>query len=242
MQLAMFVSEELSLLEEFTRNAAAVRRKKLWDIEDSFQRAADRQRQEKRERKEREAMEAMLATPAQLAAFHDRLDRYDTAIVAALMDNEAARAGNRAKMQDMLSQAYVLPDGRRAFRSEDGQRVIDEHGAAVSHDEVHPDMIPANAPTGEAYLAGLVRQHRLDREQAQLLQYQARVDQARTSVGDKPSTAAELDGLDADLKEAMPDAVRRHLPGNTPDPRATTPETSTPGATRSGARFGAPAL
>ncbi len=233
------------MLEEFARSAETARRKKLWDIEDSVQRDDERQRQEKREREEGEAIEATLvATSAELAAFRDRLDRYDTATVAALMDNEAARAESRALLEGMLSQAYILPDGRRAFRSEDGLRVFDENGAAVSPDVVHPDMIHGG-PSWEAYAAERVRQNQLEQERTQLLQYQARVDQARRAIANQPSTRDELEGLDAGLKEAMPDAVRRRLAGNTPDPDShTVPQQASdkPAAIQSGFQPGNPSL
>ena len=47
------------------------------------------------------------------------------------------------------SQAYLLPDGRRVFKTEDGSRVFDEHSIEVT--DFDPETIEDWRPRREAF-------------------------------------------------------------------------------------------
>ncbi len=131
-----------------------------WRREDE-QRILDHIKAEKkREREEHEAEEAaladfafaVLASEMDIAAFAVKLDTYDTATVEALHDNEVALAKVQEKLRVMLDKAYVLPDGRKVFKTEEGTRIFDENGAEVK--DFDPNRIEDWRPRAEAYLAG----------------------------------------------------------------------------------------
>lgn len=130
-----------SYRDEFTRHAA------LTDEEQRRRRAIAAQEQKLREEKEvRDSREAHLhailvvelASPAEIAAFTVRLDSYDAATVEAMIANEEALAKVREDVKIMLDKAYMLDDGRRVFKTEDGTRIFDEQGQEVT--EVNADI------------------------------------------------------------------------------------------------------
>ncbi len=81
----------------------------------------------------------VMATDTELADFNVTLDAYDAATVDALMENEEHLKAVRQELKILLDQAYVLPDGRRVFKTEDGTRVFDEQGVEVK--DIDPDAI-----------------------------------------------------------------------------------------------------
>ncbi len=60
------------------------------------------------------------------------LDQYDAAIVDALIDNEHALEEAGKHRDKLEANAFELPDGRKVFKTEDGQRVFNANGAQVS--------------------------------------------------------------------------------------------------------------
>lgn len=98
------------------------------------------------------AVEVVLVTQIQIEEFEAKLDAYDEATVIALMENQEMLDAIRAEIQSMLASAYVMEDGRRVFKSEEGSFVIDEFGENVSRDEIDFDMIPDDKPSAETYL------------------------------------------------------------------------------------------
>lgn len=85
-----------------------------------------------------------IVSASEIAEFEVDLDRYDTATVAALQENEVQLAQVRERMDALLGQAYVLPDGRRVFKTEDGLRVFDESGKELDASTIDPkrSMMP----------------------------------------------------------------------------------------------------
>lgn len=65
-----------------------------------------------------DAVTTMLTT-AEITEFRQELDLYDTATVAALQENDRALTETQQRMDELLDEAYVLPDGRRVFKSKD---------------------------------------------------------------------------------------------------------------------------
>lgn len=86
----------------------------------------DRERKDRRddqaERLEEEFIDLgmMMVSASEVAVFRAELDTYDTATVIALQENELALEEARQNLNAILLQAYVLPDGRRVFKAEDG--------------------------------------------------------------------------------------------------------------------------
>lgn len=145
----MRVDGQLALLEEFERSVENRRRKAAEVIQDD-ERHFDEKRRKDVERKEEEHQrfaEEMAATLEQVSHFHERLDRYDTGVVHALMDNRQALYQADDTLADIRRRASVLPDGRRVYRSENGQHVFDDTGNSVGRDVIDPTAISPGAPS-----------------------------------------------------------------------------------------------
>ena len=153
---------------------------------------------------------AVLATDAQIADFTVKLDTYDAATVEALMENEQALERVRDEIRIMLDKAYVLPDGRRVFKTEDGTRIFDEHGEEVT--DFDPDEIEDWRPRYEGYKAIVAEEEALVEERNDLIEYQDLLDDTRERAGQEGLTNDELDELEQRLEANMPDAVKRQLP------------------------------
>lgn len=184
---------------------------------------------EKRRRQDAEffaAMEAVLAPAHKIEQFTIKLDRYETATVQALMDNERDTAAIRESIDTMMLKAHTLPDGRRVFKTEDGMRVFDEFGAQLKADEIEPQMIADSKPKWETLTAALTEAKRLNDERKELIDYQAKLDTARERTKDPALTEDELSALDKELGQSMPDRVQKLTgePARTgPEATATTP-------------------
>ena len=65
----------------------------------------------------------MLSWPAKhrIEAFSIKLDTYETATVEALIANEKAMELVQARLDDLLDRAHVVEDGRRVFKTRDGE-------------------------------------------------------------------------------------------------------------------------
>lgn len=159
------------------------------------------------------AVETVMATQAQIKAFEVKLDSYDKATVVALMENQELIDAVKDRLSDMLARAYVMDDGRRVFKTEDGTQVFDEFGVEVSVEELDPDLIDNNRPTYEEYAADAAALATLEAERTQILEFQVRVDAAREDIANGEISEAELEELDAELLDAMPPTVRSHVSG-----------------------------
>ena len=157
-----------------------------------------------------------MAAPIQIEEFEIKLDSYDEAIVTALMENQELLDAVRDEIATMLSQAYVLEDGRRVFKTEDGTQIFDEFGTEVQADEVDPLQIDDSLPTWEAFSAKNDLEQSLEAERAQIFEFQEKVDAAREQIAEGDISEADLDALDADLLDTMPPVVRDHVAGIEP--------------------------
>jgi hypothetical protein len=157
-----------------------------------------------------------LATAQQIAEFEVDLTLYDTATVDALMANSRELERVRAQLDAMLAEAFVMDDGRRVFRTEDGTQVFDEFGVEVGADELDPARIPDHHPTWEAFSSTNDTYNTLKQERQALLDYQQQLDEAREALVEGEITEAELEELQARLIAEMPDAVRARLPEDHP--------------------------
>ena len=160
------------------------------------------------------ATEAVMATDIQIEEFQARLDIYDEATVTALMENQEKLDTLYVLRDAMLAKAYVMEDGRRIFKSEDGSFAIDEFGKDVSRDEVDFDLIPDGNTTAEAFLANEDAVAQAKQERQRIYDYQEKLDVAREKIADGEIPEAELEELDAELAATMPQSVKAHVPGH----------------------------
>jgi len=156
--------------------------------------------------------EVIIASEIQLREFKLKLDVYEAATTAALMANQKQLDVVSAQIDLLIAQAFVMPDGRRVFRTEDGSQVFDEHGTEVLPEELEFSAIPDDAPSWEVFSQQLSVQTRLNMERGQLIEYQENLDDARERSSDNELTVDELAELEIDLSSSMPLAVRRELP------------------------------
>lgn len=185
-------------------------------------REREKQKNEEREMELRDMemyalVQMVLASSEQVADFKLQLDDYDAKTVEALIENEEALKLVREKMETMLGEAEVLPDGRRVFKTKDGQRVFDENGQEVSPDVIDPAAIDNKKPKWEAFKAEKDEEVRLESERGQLLEYQDKLDNARERLDNGEITTKELDALKGDLEKSMPDAVRAKIGNDRPE-------------------------
>lgn len=159
------------------------------------------------------ATAALLASETEIAAFRMELDDYRTATTEALMENERQLAIVQAELDHMLARAYVLPDGRRVFKTEDGLRVFDEHGVELGADDIDPDLIENWRPRAEGYLDRRDAKIDLLRQHDELLTFEERIELADDRAKSGEMTKEEMKAFRADLEVTAPASVRRKLPG-----------------------------
>ena len=175
------------------------------------------------------ASAVVMATATQIEKFEIKLNSYDEATVVALMENQELMDAVNARIDALLAQAYVMDDGRRVFRTEDGEQVFDEFGGEVSAEELNADLIDPSYPTWEAFSAEVDQRQELTQQRTEILEFQEKVDAAHEQIAEGEISEADLDALDAELLEAMPLAVRDHVAGlesDTPAPDLTVDATA----------------
>jgi len=222
--------------EEFAL-AADLKREEILQRERMAQLAAtqrrmtiEKQMEEKRREQEFATMIEIIASPVRVAEYHIKLDRHDTATVEALMDNEQARDFVREKINSLLGQAHTLPDGRRVFKTIDGQQVFDEHGLEIDRATIDPLEIDDKKPKWEEFRDNKLEEKRLTGERQQLIDYQEKLDHTRIRLDKGDVTERELKDMDDKLAADMPEAVRKKLgieqptPGSAPQAEQRQPE------------------
>ncbi|MGX1499834.1 small-conductance mechanosensitive channel [Labrenzia sp. MBR-25] len=155
---------------------------------------------------------ALAATDEAIKEFTAKLDRYDEATVMALMENQRQLDEVNAHIEEMLNQAFVMPDGRRVFLTKDRTQAFDEFGNAVSSDELDFNDITPDKPTWEQWLDLAHQRDELTDERRDILEFQDKVDAAREKASSGKITEKELEELDDELAGAVPQSVRRHMP------------------------------
>lgn len=213
----MQVIASRSWKEEFA--AVAARREDILHRE-KLARHEDRERERRKEgrledeRQEAEtwaAIETVIATMQEVAEFRVKIDDYDAKTVEALMENRELMDAVRKKIDAALEQAHELPDGRKVFKTKDGLRVFDQDGHELASEMIDPSEIDDNKVRWETFKAWKDEKVALEAKQQQLLEYQAKLDEARERLDNGDITQKELDDLKADLAADMPNAVREKL-------------------------------
>lgn len=180
-----------------------------------------REERERRERKEGIAEEASeivdfaltLVATSEIEDFRLELSTYDAATVDAIQDNAEALEAVEAKLQPYLDQAFILPDGRRVFKTADGLEAYDENGKLLDVDVIDPNLIEDWRPRWETVKPIIEQRERLLQERDELFDYQKKLDDARERLDTGEISRAEFNELRQSLKDQMPDAVREKIPG-----------------------------
>ncbi len=154
----------------------------------------------------------LVVSSDEITSFRSELDSYDAATIAALNENRIALERVQERMEVLLDQAHVLPDGRRVFKTENGTQVFDEFGHEVDPAVIDPDQIDNSRPHWESYEPHFVAKIRLLNEQTKLFDYQEKLDDARERLDTGKITRAEYEELQADIRDSAPERVREHLP------------------------------
>jgi hypothetical protein len=198
----------------FRGSADALAYQKLFARQQEEQRLR-RDRDEDLKQDEAEFLDFVMATVSadDVAEFKGEVTRYEVATVEALQKNEEQMELSRERIEALLGKAHVLPDGRRVFKTEDGQRVFDENGTELDANIIEPDAIADERPHWESYKAEKDQLNALERERTDILDYQEKLDTARERLDSGEMTRKEFDELREELKAEMPDAVRAHVPG-----------------------------
>ncbi len=92
-------------------------------------------------------------------------------------------------------------------------QVFDEFGEQVSPDIIEPGEISGAAVTWEEFQADIDARDALVQERTKLLEFQEKLDAARTEITDGEISIEDLDALEADLADTIPPAVAVHVEG-----------------------------
>ncbi|MGC3939510.1 hypothetical protein ACOTTU_17030 [Roseobacter sp. EG26] len=157
---------------------------------------------------------------ARLKELNDRIGLHHNAAIEALLENQERLDAVQLRVDQLLSEAYVLPDGRRVFKSQDGIRVEDEFGVVVTESELDPNSIEDYRPTLEVWEATWEEKQTLNKEREELIAYQNNLDQAQTLIDQGGLSDDDFADLDDLMTSNVPDAVRSRLPGSDPAYRA----------------------
>ena len=191
---------------------------------DQIRQKEEKQKREEREHKaEQEAFIDMatmaLASQVEVAAFTVELDAYDTATVEVLMENDEQMKSVQQELKVLLDKAYVLPDGRRVFKTEDGSRVFDERGVEVK--DIDPDLIEDWRPYWEKYENPFEREADLAKQRKDILEFQKLTDEVRAETKDAEENGGmsreRLEALREKLADEAPDAVKAKLAKDGPN-------------------------
>ncbi len=202
-----------SVRTEFAKRAEGRREEEKRLTE--FHRRKDKERERREDERETGADEltiAALATDDQVLAFTVELDAYDAATVEALQQNRIALDQVDSELELMLAQAFVLPDGRRVFKTEDGLRVFDENGQELRGEDIDPAAIDDAKPSWDRFSQYQEQRVEIIQQQQSLLDYQQQLDSARDRLAAGDITADELHTMDEDLQRNLPDTVSELLP------------------------------
>lgn len=178
------------------------------------------------------ASAAVVATELQIKQFEQRLDRYevrldayetkldsqDIAVTKALMENQLELERLFALREQILEAAFVLPDGRRVFKSEDGITVYDESHAIVGLNVIDPNDIPDSFVRHEKLLGvdQLISSTEAERDKLHKAQddidaardklsiARSKLGVARSAIEDGNLTVQDIEEMDADIEASIP--------------------------------------
>lgn len=218
----MRIEPAISARLEFARRATISREFAQRLERETRRREKDKEKDREQGQADMELIElasmVIMATDSEMMRFEWKLDSYDAATVQALMENERELKIVQERLEQRLAQAIVLPDGRRVFKTEDGERVMDEFGMEVSSDMISPDEIPDHKDRFEPYWRDHNSKNDLVQEREELFEYQGKLDRSRERYQEARNeneggavSKDFLDELDAEIDAATPNRVKRIL-------------------------------
>lgn len=151
----------------------------------------------------------------ELQEIEERVGFHQEAVIEALQENREQLDASDARLEEMLGEAFVLEDGRRVFKTEDGLRVFDEHGKEVEPHDIDAALIEDWRPSAESYLGEARTNFELLEQHRELIEYQSQLDAAQEKIGSGNLSREDYDELN-DLLADAPDAVRARLPESDP--------------------------
>lgn len=198
------------LRNEFRRRAEVQRRQQLFQA---------RLREEREDRHDATleqdfldlAQAAIQVTQEEIASFDAKLVRYEELTTEELIHQREILDNLRADLDDMLSRAYVLEDGRRVFKTENGKRVFDEHGVEVGANVVDPDAISDKLPTWEEFSRGVRAYNEQAADYEETLEFQQELYDARERLEDGDISAKEFEDMQRRIAADAPESIRAKM-------------------------------
>jgi len=132
------------------------------------------------------------------------------------MENTEALALIQDQLDAMLDRAFIMEDGRKVFKSEDGTWAVDQDGNKLDPEVDSIEAIPQTQDTAETYLEALEEKQRLEQERQELHDFQDKLDNTREPSNSDDFSKEELDELEKELEADMPQAVKQRLPDYDP--------------------------
>jgi hypothetical protein len=201
---------------EFARSTEAERYREIVRKHQEEVRRKNNDKDQKDREERGQALDDMafvvMATQTDIDAYLVTTAHYQEATYEAIIQNEQLLSAALVERQQLLDKAFVLPDGRRVFESEDGLRVFDEHGEELDPSEITPEDIEDWRPRLEEWKRNGDTIVALEDERAKLIEYQQKIDEAQERLEDGDISQQDFDALKKDLTETMPDRVRDLLP------------------------------
>lgn len=167
---------------------------------------------------------AIEATAEAITLFENDLSKYEALTVEEIMRLQGHLDALLAEREALLANTHVLPDGRRVFKTLDGQRVFDEHGIEVGQDIIHPDMIGDDKTRHETFLQNGSAIERTRRSLDAMHEFKDELDGIRDELGNKQITDEKLEELREQLESAAPVEIRLRkieMDGGVMPPKAT---------------------
>lgn len=148
-----------------------------------------------------------LITSEQADLLQAEIDIWQEATVETVMNYDLLIERTESELALMLSQAHVLDDGRRVFKTEDGLQVFDEHGNELNHNIIHPDEISNSNPRWEQYQNAVDRLEELNQGRSDALVFQDKLDNIQDRLDNGEITQAEFEDLRQDLIDSAPQTI-----------------------------------
>ncbi|MEP1577200.1 hypothetical protein [Roseibium album] len=171
-------------------------------------------RDKRQRRKDKEAQDefddliqvAVLATTEHVAQFQNRLDDYERQAVERILMLQQQRDQKLAERESLLEAAHTLPGGTRVFKTEDNQKVFDEHGTEIGADILSPDQIGDDRPKWDQFsdVEGDIQD--IDEALAEAITFQEKIEALRSRSEANELTQDELDALEQELDDIVPDS------------------------------------
>lgn len=171
----------------------------------------------------------------------ERVGLHQNLVIEALQEKQEELDASQDRLDDMLGDAYELEGGHRVFKTEDGLSVFDEYGFELSADTIDPDEIENWRPKAETYFEEVERRNRIVQEQAELLDYQEKLDAAQNKLDQGTLSRDDYNELN-DLLNTAPTAVRNRLPQDGPAYQAPKPRENDASVEFSGLDVASPGL